>query len=297
MTGAGIYCGGPLYQDASAIEDLKHSGFTTVVAWSVHVDGAGNLSINDDPLVTDGQYTGPAGWPEQLADLKRGGSVERLIFSVGAGGTSDFTNIDALIRRYGIGTDNPLNASLQVLKAAIPVIDAIDFDDEDLVEQDVIVAFGQMIVSLGWKVTFCPYFDAQLWASCLKELWAYEPGCVEAFNLQCYSGGAGNDPGEWARAIAAAMGSGFDAAGIVSPGLWCRNGDGCTDGDCPDRFTGRLRGWAGESAIASGWLWLYDDVRKCEGANSCSGGSMTTAAYAHAILDAFAGAAEATARS
>lgn len=283
MSGAGIYCGGPLYQVTSAISDLKQSGFTTVIAWSVHVDSDGNLAINDSPLITNGDYTGPPGWPEQLNELKQGGSVNRLIFSVGAGGTSDFTNIASLISTYGGGPDNPLYTSLLALRSAIPNIDAIDFDDEDNVEAGVITDFGTMIVSLGWKVTFCPYFDPDLWAGCLKTLWGNTPGCVEAFNLQCYSGGSGNDPGDWVRAITRAMGSDFDAAGLVSPGLWCRNGDDCTDGMSPAQFTDQLKQWAGESGIASGWLWLYDDVLACESKDP----TMNTAAYAQAILDAF----------
>jgi hypothetical protein len=283
MAEAGIYWSQALERPEWS-GDLKQSGFSTVIVWSVHVNPNGDLVINDTPLVTSGRYVASSVWPGQLAALKQG-SVKRLIFSVGSGGpVHDFTNIDALIKKYGIGPQNPLHVSFAALKEAIPAIDAIDFDDEDYVDYDVITKFGQLLINLGWLVTFCPYFDCDLWARCLKTLWEYKQDSVVAFNLQCYDGGEGNDPCLWIKAIQEVM-PGFPAERLVSPGLWCRNGGECAAGMCPADFTTQLKAWRAECPIQSGWLWRYDDVMACRNSGVCSA-PMDARAYASAILSA-----------
>lgn len=283
-----IYGGGPFYDGGMpVIDDLKASGFTTVIAWSVHVSPAGDLIYNDPTIVRDGRYVGDAGWPERLASLKQGGSVRELVFSVGAGGVQDFHHIQALIRKEGTGPDSTLYRNFQALKEAIPSIDTIDLDDEDLFDQQTTVQFSRMLHALGFGVTFCPYFDPGYWVGCLQALDARTPGLVSAFNLQCYAGGSMNDPATWIDAITQKMGSGFDAAGFVRPGLWCRHAD-CAEGDCPDDVASQFASWR-SSGIRGGFIWLYDDIQRCAGSGACSG-AMDAAAYAAAIASGLSGA-------
>jgi hypothetical protein len=282
-----VYCGGELYSGGEAvINDLKNSGFTSVVAWAVHVSNDGTLIYNDPTIVKDGEYVGNADWPQQLTDLKTGTtSVNRLIFSIGGWGTSDFANIQALIKQYGIGAENPLYQNLKVLKETFPGIDAIDFDDESLYDQDTTVQFSLMLDSLGYKVTFCPYMYMEFWNECLFVLNQKAPGLVEAYNLQCYAGGAYNNPQTWIDAIQTKMGSGFDATGFVYPGLWCRHGDGCAQGDCPSVITQKLESWnQTANGLQGGFIWLYSDIQSCESANVCDA-SMNSKAYAEAVLN------------
>lgn len=279
---AAIYGGGPLYSGGSAvIADLKRSGFTTVIAWSVHVSTNGDLVYNDTKIVSGGTCIGDPDWPARLSDLKEGGSVNRLLFSVGSGGVSDFGHIKDLIASQGTGPDSILCRNFRSLKAAIPVIDGIDFDDEDLYHQATIVQFAQMLNGMGYQVTFCPYTYTTFWVDCLQALNSKTPGLVTGFSLQCCAGGTGNDPQAWITAIADAMGSGFDARGFVFPGLWCSHGSGCAEGDCPEDVAGQFRDWR-SSGIRGGFIWLYDDVQKCVGSGRCAG-KMDTAAYAAAI--------------
>lgn len=280
---AQIYGGGPFYSGGtSVINDLKASGFTTVIAWSVHVSTSGDLIYNNPTIVSDGQYIGDSGWPGLLADLKQGGSVNNLLFSIGAGGVQDFHHIQSLIESQGTGPDSILYKNFEALKDAIPDIDGIDLDDEDLYDQKTIVEFSQMLNGLGYNVTFCPYSDPGFWVDCLYALNINTPGLVTRFNLQCYSGGAGNDPQTWINAIQNKMGDGFDAKGFVYPGLWCRHGDQCGEGQCPDSITSQLAVWKPEG-IQGGWIWLYDDIQKCETSGVCSG-AMDAKAYASAIV-------------
>ncbi len=279
-----IYGGGPFYSGGSTvIADLKASDFTSVVAWALHVNSNGDLIFNSPTIVTNGDYVGDPGWPAQLNDLKQGGSVTQLLFSVGGWGVSDFPNIQKLIQTQGTGPDSILYKNFSALKQALPV-DAIDFDDETLYDQDTTVQFSQMLAELGYHVTFCPYTNIDFWVNCLYALNSETPDLVTAFNLQCYAGGSynRNNLQPWIDAIQDKMGSGFEAAGFINPGLWCRNGSGCVSGDCPDSVESQFAIYKSQG-IKGGFIWLYDDLQKCENSGACSG-TMGSKAYADAII-------------
>jgi hypothetical protein len=284
-TVSAIYGGGPFYSGGTAvIDDVKSSGFTTVVAWAVHVQANGDLVFNDPPIVSNGQYVGDPTWPSNLAGLKQGAtSVNRLLFSIGGWGVGDFPNIQALIQQQGTGPSSILYQNFQALKSAIPTIDGIDLDDETLYDAATTVQFSQMLNALGFEVTFCPYTMTSFWVDCLYTLNTQTPGLVSGFNLQCYAGGGSNTPQPWIAAIAQQMGSTFPAASFVYPGLWCRNGDGCAAGSCPADITSQFAAWQ-SSGIQGGFIWLYDDIQKCSNSGACSG-RMDSAAYAAAIAE------------
>jgi hypothetical protein len=279
-SGPAIYAGGPLYSGGQAVTDeLGRSGFATVVAWTVHVDGDGGLSFNERPLVAGGRYLGDPGWPDRLASLKAG-QVSRLLFSVGSAGSADFHHLQALLQDGGAGADGVLRRNFQALLRAIPTLDGFDLDDEDLLDRPTTVAFGRMVGELGGTVTFCPYADPDYWAGCLRELEQSSPGLVSAVHLQCYAGSAWNDPQGWIAALGRAV-PGLDAAARVRPGLWCRHGDGCAQGDAPEAVRDRFLGWRG-LGLRGGFIWLYDDLQACRGA-APSAGAWTAEAYAAAI--------------
>jgi hypothetical protein len=279
-----IYGGGPFYTGGQAvIDDLKGSGFTTVVAWALHVSSTGDLIFNDPTIVSNGQYVGDPAWPGLLAQLKQGQtSVNRLLFSIGGWGVQDFPNIQSLIQSQGTGPTSILYKNFAALKAAIPTIDGIDLDDETLYDETTTVQFCQMLAELGYSVTFCPYTNTSFWVDCLSQLNASNPGLVTGFNLQCYAGGASNTPGPWIDAIAEQMGPDFPASTFVFPGLWCRNGNDCASGECPDGISERFTAWK-SSGIDGGFIWLYDDILHCENSGICPG-PMNAAAYAGAIV-------------
>jgi len=280
-----VYCAGELYSGGNAvINDLKTSGFNTVIAWAVHVTPSGDLVYNDPPIITGGKYVGPAGWPEQLASLKTGAtSVDRLIFSVGGWGVGDFPNIKALIEKDGIGSDTALYKSFKALKDAIPTIDAIDFDDETTYDHNTTVQFSLMLHAIGFEVTYCPYTAQNFWIDCLYAVEQQVPGLVTAFNLQCYSGGAGNNPETWIQAIQTKMGTDFDANDFVIPGLACmHNTPNGGQGMCPSKMTSTLEGWnQGENNLKGGFVWRYAHISQ----GDCSG-TVTTADYATAVKKA-----------
>lgn len=260
-----IYGGGPFYAGSDVLQTLSQTGFTTMVCWCIHVSSTGDLAYNDTPLCSNGQYMGDAGWGAQLQAVKTGGSVNRILFSVGSGGSSDYTNIMNLINADGTGTGSILYRNFAALLAAIPAIDGIDMDDEDNYDQDTIVQFGQMLAAIGYgQVTFCPYTLPSFWNGCLAALNQSNPGLVTGYNLQCYSGGAYNlyDVPDWIAGVQNVMGEGFNAAAFVNPGLWCANGNACSYGMGPATMQNYYSGWAADG-VTGGFVWLYDDMMKC----------------------------------
>src|SRR5688572_1830868 len=60
-----IYGGGPIYKNRSySINELKNSGFTHVIVWTIHIDASGNFNFNAEfPLISNGAYVGGSSYP------------------------------------------------------------------------------------------------------------------------------------------------------------------------------------------------------------------------------------------
>ena len=298
-TNLAIYGGGPLGAESLAanLDDLRGSGFTTVILWSFHVAANGDLAFNDTQgVVSGGVYGGAASWPAQVAALKApGSSVTSVWASVGAGGVSDFTHVAALIAQEGIGPDSILYRNFAALRAAFTVdgvcaIDGIDFDDEDLLDVDVLVQFATLLFGLGFQITFCPYNAPSIWVKALATL-ANAGHLVSWFNLQAYAGGFGNDPRQWIDAVATVVGT-ERAAQFIVPGLWCYHGQSDEDSRCPSSVQSQFASYqAAGDGLSGGFLWLYDDVLRFQHDNPCATPA-TTAGYAAAIAAGLASASQ-----
>lgn len=277
---ASVYGGGPFYPGSgSALPTLNQTDFTTIVCWAVHVHSNGDLVYNNTPIVTNGQYIGDQTWGSELQKVKSGGSVNRILFSIGGWQTNDFYNIMNLLNANGGGANSILYKNFKALLTAIPAIDGIDFDDEGNYNINTIVRFSRMLANIGYKeITFCPYTNSPFWINCLVLLNKSNPGLVTGFNLQCYAGGSynlGHLNKYWIEPLQNAMPSGFDAAGFIDPGLWCKNGDNCESGMSPKEIQGYFTKWKTDG-IKGGFIWLYDDIEKC---------GNDPKAYANAILN------------
>ncbi len=251
----GIYGGGPLYSGGNAniaknINDLKASGFTKVILWSVHVYSNGDLVYNDKKIASQGSYVGDAQWPSYLKTLKSGQtSVNQIYLSVGSAGVGDFKNIANLIKTQGISPSSILYKNFKALKNALPDVEGIDLDDEDFVDHDTIVQFSVLLGKIGFKVSFCPYYGQDFWIQCLKDVQAQAPNIVSHFNLQCYAGGSGNDPNTWQQAV--------NKSGVkipVYPGM--ANSESSTS-----QIQSNFQKWKNQG-ITGGFMWLYDDILK-----------------------------------
>jgi hypothetical protein len=242
----GIFGGGPFYKNAANnITEIENSGFTEAIVWSVEVNSAGDLNFNGEfPLTSGGAYVGNATHPDfpgNMALLKQG-TVKRVTFSIGSSNVGDWQDITALVNSQGTGPTSILYKDFQALKAAIPALDAIDFDDENSFNSPTTIAFGVMLGQLGYHVAPDAFDNSGYWTNVVSQINTQLPGTVDGVHLQAYAGGSGNDP---------CVGWNFGAV-PVWPGLWDLN-------DTPSQVQSIMSGWHSQCGITGGFMWLYDD--------------------------------------
>lgn len=242
----GIFGGGPFYKNAANnITELENSGFSEAIVWSVEVKSNGDLNFNGEfPLTSNGAYVGNQTHPNfaaNMAQLKQG-TVKRVTFSIGSSNVGDWQDITALVNAQGTGPDSILYKDFQALKAAIPALDAVDFDDENSYDTPTTIAFGVMLGQLGYHVVPDPYTNNSYWTNVVAQINSQLPGTVDGVHLQAYAGGAGNSP---------CVGWNFGSVPVF-PGLWDKN-------DTPAQVESIMSGWNSQCGIVGGFMWLYDD--------------------------------------
>jgi hypothetical protein len=242
----GIFGGGPFYKNASAnITEIENSGFTEAIVWSVEVSTTGDLNLNGEfPLTSGGAYVGNSyypNFPSDMATLKLG-TVKRVTLSIGSSNYGDWENITNLINAQGTGPGSILYQDFQALKAAIPALDAIDFDDENSFNSPTTISFGVMLGNLGYHVNPDAFDDSSYWTNVVSQINSQLPGTADGVHLQAYAGGAGNNP---------CVGWNFGTVPVF-PGLWDQD-------DTPSQVQTTMTGWHNQCGIVGGFMWLYDD--------------------------------------
>jgi hypothetical protein len=242
----GIFGGGPFYKNAeNNIIEIENSGFTEAIVWSIEVSSTGDLNFNGEfPLTSGGVYVGNATYPDFPADMAqlKQGTVKRVTFSIGSSNVGDWQDITALVEEQGTGPTSILYQDFQALKAAIPALDAIDFDDENSFNSPTTIEFGVMLGQLGYHVAPDAFDNSSYWTNVVSQINAQLPGTVDGVHLQAYAGGSGNNP---------CVGWNFGTV-PVWPGLWDQV-------DSPSEVYTIMSGWHGECGINGGFMWLYDD--------------------------------------
>lgn len=242
----GIFGGGPFYKNASAnITEIENSGFSEAIVWSVEVSSTGDLNFNGEfPLTSGGVYVGDQYYPNFASDMAtlKQGTVKRVTFSIGSSNYGDWENITALVIAQGTGPTSILYKDFQALKAAIPALDAIDFDDENSFNSPTTISFGVMLGGLGLHAMPDAFDDASYWTNVVAQINSQAPGTVDGVHLQAYAGGSGNNP---------CVGWNFGTVPVF-PGLWDLY-------DTPGQVESTMGGWHSQCGILGGFMWLYDD--------------------------------------
>ena len=215
------------------INGYRSSGMTTMVLFSMSVSTNGDFTYGGSPIVQNGVYNGPSSWPGLLSQCRAAPtSVGRIEMCIGGWGDTSFTNIKNRIAADGTGSGTVLYRNLQALKNGLG-INAIDYDDEGTYDSGSAVSFGNMVGAVGMKVTLCPYTNSGYWSAVKSGL----GNTVDAIYLQCYDGGAGNDPTAWNN----------DFGGMkVMPGYW--------DWERDSTFANKISAWGAAGAVG-GFLW------------------------------------------
>lgn len=282
---------------------VQTAGWTSVVVGLFHIDASGNIGFNDTPIITNtastASYVGDSTWPGLLAQLLQPAAgatttVSTLLASFGGGGVSDFTNVQAIYEANSNSfAGTPLQQNFQLLRNTFPAISLIDMDVEDNYDAPSFVALCQMLGAMGFGITFCPYTNTSFWTGALATLNVSNPGLVQYWNLQCYDGGQGNSPVQWAQAIEKAI-PGFNTNAYIVAGDWSRNlvqpkkSPAYWQGDCPPAVTALLNSFNAPACLGGGFIWTIDQIL-AYAANQqilpdpAPCGSVTLASYAQAI--------------
>ena len=242
----GIFGGGPFYKNASPnITEIENSGFTEAIVWSVEVSSVGDLNFNGEfPLTSGGVYVGNLYYPNFASDMAtlKQGTVKRVTFSIGSSNVGDWQDITNLVNTQGTGSNSILYKDFQALKAAIPALDAIDFDDENSFNSPTTISFGVMLGQLGYHVMPDAFDQSSYWTNVVSQINSQLPGTVDGVHLQAYAGGSGNNP---------CVGWNFGTVPVF-PGLWDAN-------DTPSQVQTTMSAWHSQCGIVGGFMWLYDD--------------------------------------
>ncbi len=290
LYGSGLFGDSDPSVNQQQLQELQNSGFTTVILWTLHVHENGDFYYNDTLAVQNGTISSQLNpdLPQLITALKSGGTVNKVFFCIGSGGVSDYQAIKALLASPQ-GTQI-LQQNFQALVNAFP-IDGFDFDLEEFPLSDYTDTIVQLTLMLnqsyGKAITYCPYTDEDFWLNCLALVYTKNNNqqIVSWFNLQCYAGGSGNDPMEWASQIvdyASPLGI-SDPTGFIVPGYWARHkptGPYDEPGECPASICHTFS----TLDLKGGFIWNSGDIFKSEASGLCSG-SMAPSAYASAIIN------------
>lgn len=222
LYGSGLFGRNTPGKNAAELTLLQQSGFTTVILWTLHVDADGTLVYNDTVIVQDGVFAATFLYLPDLVNqlTAAGSSVQNVVFCIGSGGVSDFTNIQALL-----ATDAgklTLSRNFHALSSALP-ISGYDFDDEDLYDAGTLATLSELLCANNQMIiTYCPYALQDTWNQAVQNVYTWDQAqnpplgqSVQWWNLQCYSGGAGNDPAQWVKSLPTDAGIADPAAYIV----------------------------------------------------------------------------------
>lgn len=199
---SGVYVGGHFRRARPAtVEILKNSGFTYVILFNITVQEDGTLTSDGDEVCKDGVYVFDLKQPDyktDVASLKEGStSISRIETCIGGWTNLSYYRIKDLINAQGTGENSILYKNFKALKEALPWIDAINNDDEGAYDAASAIRFHVMLYDLGFTTTLAPYRMKTYWEELAVTVNQQRPGAVSHIYIQCYDGGAGNDPADW----------------------------------------------------------------------------------------------------
>ena len=207
MYGRGIYPGAD-----SIYDDLRLSGFTTVVLSSFYIHENGDVYSGDsrNPIIHDGKYIGDTAWLRRIASLRqKPGSVTRIEILLEGRWFNQAPNTYDFIRDWsdstrqikgivtGTGNNSTLYSMARLFKTVLGV-DAVSIDDESVYDSVSVLHFGEILHRLDMHMTLCPYTNLAYWTALLN---GSQKGLIDAIYLQCYDGGTHNIPGKWVDSL------------------------------------------------------------------------------------------------
>ncbi len=241
-----VYAGDAIFKDdgnpntpavEDSIADLKRAGVDTVLLGTVHIHPNADIYINGNLICTDGQYVGTDDYRLKWAQLKQAPtSVNRLELYFGGAYSGTFNDLQNTILPNAT-LKSTLQSNLRVL-FEVTGADAANINDETTFNRTITTEFSNMIVSLGKKISLCPYNNAGYWSGVKSDLGT---NCDRVY-LQCYDGGSGNSASDWSNQLGG-----------------CKIIPGFTAGSYTSNIQTKLNGWGGAGANFSIIISQWDE--------------------------------------
>ncbi|KAI1495983.1 hypothetical protein F5X99DRAFT_401846 [Biscogniauxia marginata] len=236
---------------------LTTSGFNTLIIFGVGILDNGDIMYysntpgsSDVLIASNGAYVGGAELADKVRSFKSENSTDigRVEISMNA------QHVSELMSNPGPGATTALYHNFAALKTAWG-LDAVNNDDESIYDVESTVAFARMLGTIGYKYTIAPYTNSRFWVSVKTQVnnGLAEPDLLlDRVYLQCYDGGAGNDPGSWQSELSME----------VVPLVWVTNDSKPSQGTTATQARSKFTGWKTQSALAGGGYWNDYDIEK-----------------------------------
>ena len=244
---SGVYVGGHIRRERpKTISTLRESGFTYVILFNVHVEADGTLTTDGETICKDGVYVFDKQQPyyqQDIANLKtEPTSISRIDICIGGWGNTSYSNIKKLVETSGTGTGSILYRNFKALKEAVPEIDGVNNDDEHCYDLTTGARFHVMMYDLGYKTTLAPYMNKSYWQGLCNKIRASRPKAVDRVMIQCYDGGAGNNPSSW-----------------TFTGVSNRHAGRTNYQTNMETYIEQMQQWQESKGAVGGFVWVYND--------------------------------------
>ncbi|KAF2964159.1 hypothetical protein GQX73_g9416 [Xylaria multiplex] len=247
-----------LFKDVlkSDTTSLKTSGFNSVIIFGVGILGNGDIMYysntpgsSDVLAASNGTYVGGDALAAKVKSFKTGTTgINRVEISMNSQHVKD------LMANPGPGPSTPLYRNFAALKTAWG-LDAVNNDDESLYDVSSTVKFAKMLGEIGYKYTIAPYTNSGFWVSLISQTNAglTDPNLLlDRVYLQCYDGGAGNNPSSWANTLKLK----------VVPLLWVTNDSKPSQGTTVTQAQSKFSSWNSAGGLAGAGYWNDYDIEK-----------------------------------
>lgn len=236
---------------------LKSSGFNSLIMFGVGILDNGDIKYysntpgsKDVVIASNGAYVGGDALAEKVRSFKTGNitGVNRLEISMNS------QHVKNLMAKPGPGPDTPLYRNFKALKEAWS-LDAVNNDDESIYDIASTVAFAKMLGAIGYKYTIAPYTNTRFWTTITSQLntGLKEPNLLmDRVYLQCYDGGANNNPSSWRTSLGMK----------VVPLIWVTNDSKPSYGTTAAQAKTRFSNWNQQGSLAGGGYWNDYDIEK-----------------------------------
>jgi hypothetical protein len=223
------------------------TNFNTLIIFGVGILDNGDIMYysntpgsSDVLIASNGSYVGGDALAAKVTSFKTG-NVTRMEICMNSQHVAD------LMKSPGPGSTTRLYKNFAALKTAWG-LDAVNNDDESIYDTSSTVAFAKMLGTIGYNYTLVPYTNMAYWVNVKKQLGTL----LDRVYLQCYDGGAGNDPSSWQSALGMK----------VVPLVWVTNDSKPSQGTTVAQAKTKFVGWNGMSALAGGGYWNDYDIEK-----------------------------------